>query len=136
MAEFELERQMPAAADRVFAIVSDLDRLDEWLPEAVRVQPRGAGTLHADIPPRGTSGEGLVRVRVEQRRVEWGSEDSPDYAGWLQVMHAGDDESSVLLHLSFLGDQPETHGGHAPDEVRRWLDEALTRLRRLVEQSG
>jgi uncharacterized protein YndB with AHSA1/START domain len=45
MAEFELERPMPASAEAVFAVVSDLDRLPQWLPEAVRVRPSGAETV-------------------------------------------------------------------------------------------
>ena len=125
---------MPATATAVFAVVSDLERLSEWLPEAVRVRPSGEDTVHAEVPPRSVDAEGLVDVRPDQLRVEWGSEATPDYSGWLQVMHAGDDHSSVLLHLSFLGHQPETHGGRAPQQVNVWLAEALDRLERLVRE--
>jgi hypothetical protein len=38
----------------------------------------------------------------------------------------------VVIHLSFLGHQPETHKGKAAVEVRQWLDDALERLERLV----
>ena len=68
-------------------------------------------------------------------RVEWG-DDAGEYAGYLQVMGSDPDRSSVLVHLSFLGRQPQTHGGAAAAEVRAWLDEALTRLERLVGQAG
>ena len=139
MAEFEAERRMPADAEAVFAIVGDLDRLPEWMPEPIGVRPTGDGAdgttqeVHADVEPRDVHADGLVRVRPEQLRVEWGSEDSPDYAGWLQVQHAEPQHSSVLLHLSFLGDQPETRShGHAADEVRQWLDDALARLEQVV----
>lgn len=130
MTEFEAERGMPAPAERVFALVSDLDRLPEWMPDPVDVRPTGDGEVHADVPERGVDAEGTVRVRPEQLRVEWGH--APDYAGYLQVEHGEGDRSSVLLHLSFLGDQPETHGGAPADEVRQWLDDALSRLERLV----
>lgn len=121
---------MPADAERVFAVVSDLDRLSGWLPSPVDVRPTGDGEVHADVPERGVDAEGTVRVRDEQLRVEWGH--APDYAGYLQVEHADEGRSSVLLHLSFLGDQPETHGGRPAQEVQRWLDEALERLEGLV----
>ena len=120
---------MPADAERVFAVVSDLDRLPGWLPSPVDVRQTGDGEVHADVSERGDA-EGTVRVRPEQLRVEWGH--APDYAGWLQVEHADGDRSSVVLHLSFLGDQPETHGGAPAADVRRWLDDALTRLESLV----
>src|SRR4051794_40525849 len=132
MAEFEAERGMPADADTVFAVVSDLDRLPEWMPGPVDVQPTGEGEVHADVETRGVDSVGTVEVRPEQLRVEWGH--APDYAGWLQVEHAAPGRSSVVLHLSFLGDQPETHGGKAAGEVRQWLDDGLTRLERLVAQ--
>jgi uncharacterized protein YndB with AHSA1/START domain len=140
MAEFEAERRMPADAEAVFAIVGDLERLPEWMPPPVGVRPTGDGvgdhTVHADVEPRGVHADGLVGVRPEQLRLEWGSEDSPDYAGWLQVEHAEPGHSAVLLHLSFLGDQPETRRhGHAADEVRQWLDEALERLEGLVRKA-
>jgi uncharacterized protein YndB with AHSA1/START domain len=133
MTEFEAERGMAADADRVFAVVSDLDRLSSWLPTPVAVRVSGEGSVHADIPERGVEAEGTVRVRPEQLRVEWGH--APDYAGWLQVQHADAGRSSVLLHLSFLGNQPETHGGAPAAEVGSWLDDALTRLEHLVATS-
>jgi uncharacterized protein YndB with AHSA1/START domain len=130
MAEFEAERGMPATAEQVFAVVSDLDRLPEWLPAPVDVRPTGDGSVHADVPERGVDAEGTVSVRPEQLRVEWAH--APEYAGWLQVEHAEGAHSTVLLHLSFLGDQPETHGGTPAGDVRRWLDDALASLERVV----
>jgi uncharacterized protein YndB with AHSA1/START domain len=130
MAEFEAERGMPGDADTVFAVVSDLDRLPQWMPSPVDGHPTGDGEVHAEVEARGVDSEGTVQVRPDQLRVEWGH--APDYAGWLQVEHAGPDRSSVVLHLSFLGDQPETHGGEPAGEVRAWLDDSLARLERLV----
>jgi uncharacterized protein YndB with AHSA1/START domain len=133
MAEFEAERRMPADAETVFAVVGDLNRLGEWMPATIGVRPTADGEVHADVDARNVHAAGLVGVRPEQLRLEWGSEDSPDYAGWLQVEHAEPGHSSVLMHLSFLGDQPETRQhGHAADEVRGWLDDALARLERVV----
>jgi uncharacterized protein YndB with AHSA1/START domain len=132
MAEFEAERRMPADAETVFAVAGDLDRLPEWLPPAVDIVALDRGEVHADVEPRDVHADGLVGVRPEQLRVEWGSEHTPDYAGWLQVQHADAGHSSVTLHLSFLGHQPETHSGAEADEVRRWLDDALANLERVV----
>jgi uncharacterized protein YndB with AHSA1/START domain len=133
MAEFEAERRMPAEAEQVFAIVGDLDRLSEWMPTPIGVRQTGDGAVHADVDSRDVHADGLVGVRPEQLRLEWGSEDSPDYAGWLQVEHAEPGHSSVVMHLSFLGDQPEARRhGSAAGEVRQWLDDALAQLERVV----
>jgi uncharacterized protein YndB with AHSA1/START domain len=134
MTEFEAERAMPADAQDVFAVVSDLDRLSEWLPHQVTVRPTADGEVNASVEERHVDdARGLVRVRPEQLRVEWGAEDGPEYAGWLQVEHADPGRSSVVLHLSFQGKQPETRPhGHAKDEVEQWLHEGLDRLAALV----
>jgi uncharacterized protein YndB with AHSA1/START domain len=130
MAEFEAERAMPVDAQTVFGVVSDLDRLPEWMPDPVDVRSTGEGEVRADVSPRGVHEQGLVDVSPDQLRVEWGH--APEYAGWLQVEHANPGHSSVVIHLSFLGHQPETHKGKAAVEVRQWLDDALERLERLV----
>lgn len=133
VAEFEAERAMPADAQAVFEVVANLDILTEWLPSQVDVRPVGEGEVHAQVEQRHVDVDGLVRVRPEQLRVEWGSEATPDYAGWLQVEHADPGRSSVVLHLSFLGHQPETRPhGHAREEVQAWLADGLERLERLV----
>lgn len=123
---------MPADADTVFAVVSDLERLPRWMPGPVDVRPTGDGEVHADVEARGVDTDGTVEIRAEQLRLEWGH--APEYAGWLQVEHADPGHSSVVLHLSFLGDQPETHGGRPAAEVRQWLDDGLARLERLVTE--
>lgn len=131
MTEFEADRGMPAGADAVFAVVSDLDRLSEWLPEPVDVRSTGDGEVHAEVAERGVDANGTVEVRPQQLRVEWGH--APEYAGWLQVEHAAPGRSSVVLHLSFLGHQTETrrHGSAGP-QVEGWMDDCLTRLAGLV----
>jgi hypothetical protein len=48
------------------------------------------------------------------------------------VEHAEGARSTVLLHLSFLGDQPETHGGTPAADLQQWLDDALASLERVV----
>jgi uncharacterized protein YndB with AHSA1/START domain len=133
VAEFEAERGMPADAQAVFEVVADLDRLTEWLPMQVDVRPVREGEVHAQVEQRQVDVDGLVRVRPEQLRVEWGSDATPDYAGWLQVEHAGEGRSSVVLHLSFFGKQPETRPhGQAREELQAWLADGLDRLERLV----
>ena len=77
--------------------------------------------------------DGLFRAEKDQLRMEWGSE-GPDYAGWAQVYHEGDDASEVNLHLSFFGDQPEAHRGAAADRTRQDMQEALGRLEEEVRR--
>ncbi|MDP9417324.1 MAG: SRPBCC family protein [Actinomycetota bacterium] len=135
MSEFEATRTVPAPPDAVFAVVSDLATLDEWLPPGVHITPVADNVVTAEGPavpesPR----EGVAGVSADQRRVEWGSRGDGRYAGWLQVHDENELGSDVTLHLSFLGEQPQAHGGAAAREVEQMLQESLDRLAGLVER--
>jgi len=131
--EYEESRRMPAAADVVFDIMSDLDTMQRWLPTTMEVEDAGPDRVHVEGTVEDGAGghhyatDGLFRAEKDQLRMEWGSE-GPDYAGWAQVYHGGDDASEVNLHLSFFGDQPEAHRGAAADRTRQGMQEALQRL--------
>jgi uncharacterized protein YndB with AHSA1/START domain len=136
MAEYECERQMPASAERVFAVAAGRDTLDRWLPGTVSVRPGEPPGVDVDVrsPAGAHQAPGLLRERRDQLRLEWGEEGSPDYSGWLQVYSAEGGASSAAVHLSFLGDRPQNHGGDAARDVDRQLREALDRLAELVSQ--
>jgi uncharacterized protein YndB with AHSA1/START domain len=127
--EYEESRRMPAPADVVFDIMSDLDTMQRWLPTTMEVEDAGPDRVHVEGDTGGQhyATDGLFRAEKDQLRMEWGSE-GPDYAGWAQVYHEGDDASEVNLHLSFFGDQPEAHRGTAADRTRQGMQEALQRL--------
>jgi carbon monoxide dehydrogenase subunit G len=136
--EYEESRRMPAPADVVFDIMSDVDTMQRWLPTTMEVEDAGPDRVHVEgTVDDGAGGhhyatDGLFRAEKEQLRMEWGSE-GPDYAGWAQVYHAGAGASEVNLHLSFFGDQPQSHRGTAADKVRGEMQEALKRLEQEVQ---
>jgi hypothetical protein len=126
MTEYEVERAMPAGADIVFEVAADTEHMGSWL--LAEVSDAGPNRLHleGELDGRHVDETGVVGVRAEQLRIEWGSEGGADYAGWLQVNQAGPGASSVTMHLSFLGDQPEA-AGH-PEQVEAQMSAALDRL--------
>jgi uncharacterized protein YndB with AHSA1/START domain len=127
--EYEESRRMPAPADVVFDIMSDVETMQRWLPTTIEVADAGPDRVHVEGDAGGQhySTDGLFRAEKEQLRMEWGSE-GPEYAGWAQVYHEGDDASEVNLHLSFFGDQPEAHRGAAAGRTHQGMQEALQRL--------
>ena len=72
---------------------------------------------------------GLFKARPGQLWVEWGSEDTGAYAGWLQVAHQGDSATSeVTIHLSFFDKLDKLYHGGRAAAVEAELAEALDRL--------
>jgi len=134
MTEFEREREMPAPAERVFAVAADVHRLSEWLPGVITVHPDEPEGVDVDVhdPAGDYAAPGVLGAQREQLRLEWGRRGSADYSGWLQVSSAEGGASYATLHLSFHGDRPANHGGAAAEDVEHRLDESLTRLATLV----
>lgn len=120
---------MPADAEIVFDVMSDVATMERWLPTTMDVESAGPDRVHVEGDADGHhyDAQGLFRTRREQLRIEWGSE-GPDYAGWAQVYHSGAGASEVNLHLSFFGDQPQSHNGAEAEETRTGMREALDRL--------
>ena len=134
MAEFEASRAVPVPPDRLFAAASDVDRMASWVPTADRARGTQPGVVR--LSGRDWEFDALWRAEPEQRRIEWSPRGGGDYAGWLQVAAAGerDEHSEATIHLSFLGDRPEAHGGDVARDVQAELERALDDLARLVTE--
>lgn len=127
MAEYERSRTMPAQPEHVFDQAANVTQLDTWLPDALHVAPEEppAVTVHEAGADQDTAA--LLRAEPDQMRLEWGTREQGEYAGWLQVAGIGSGASEVTVHLSFFDE------GHDPGE--RAVSEALEgSLRRLEEQ--
>ncbi|PRX48641.1 polyketide cyclase/dehydrase/lipid transport protein [Prauserella shujinwangii] len=143
MAEFEHQRDIAAAPRAVFDVATDLRTIDSWSPDGVQIEESDAtpGELRAWVSSGSEvyDAEGYVNVDAAELRLEWGSNDSARYEGWLQVEPGsrGDLHSVATLHITFGGKQPETLGGEFSEEVDRRIEESLDRLAALVaERTG
>jgi uncharacterized protein YndB with AHSA1/START domain len=128
--EYERSRTMPAPSEIAFQVASEVETMDRWLPTMTQVSEAEPEVLHVegDVGGRHYEAEGLYAARPEQLRMEWGSRDTDDYSGWLQVADSGAGASEATMHLSFRGaDRPSA------DEVEKGLEAALERL---AEQVG
>ena len=135
MSEHEVSRVVQAPSAEVFAVVSDVRRLPEWLP-TVQVAEPAAPSTGTDVHVEGDAGggdyssDGFWRPSPDQLRVEWGKPsrggEAGTYAGWLQV----EDRTSgceVVVHLSFFE-------GDGPPGIEQGLAAALDALADLVER--
>ncbi|RZS89855.1 polyketide cyclase/dehydrase/lipid transport protein [Motilibacter rhizosphaerae] len=129
--EFERSKVVAAPAERVFDVVSDVERMPSWLPTTERAAADGADHVHVE-GERGSQpyeGDGLFRAQRDQLRLEWGSDRTGEYAGWLQIHHqAQDDRSEVVIHLSFFEELDERYRASRAQAVEAELEEALDTL--------
>lgn len=128
--EYEQSRVIDAPDGEVWDLVSDVTRLPEWLvdTETAQMPSPDVVELVRDTDAGPYQVEGLFRAQADQRRVEWGSRDTGDYAGWLQIYDSGESRCEVNVHLSFLAEQPEAGAGPAQEGVEEELSRTLDRL--------
>ncbi|MEU4806283.1 SRPBCC family protein [Actinosynnema sp. NPDC023587] len=115
-----MTRTVPAGADAVFDVVTDLEHLSSWLPPGVEVERYGPNLvrLWTDLD------EGVERVVLidwEDLRVEWGGELTPAYSGRLRVLRVAVDRSAVTVDLTGPAGMPR-------HRVERWAEQALDGL--------
>jgi uncharacterized protein YndB with AHSA1/START domain len=128
--EIEQAKRMPAPAEAVFDVVSDVSRLHDWLPTVESAQEEGPDLVHVagDRGGHHYDADSLFRAERDQLRVEWGTRGQGDYAGWLQIYSHDDGTSEVNIHLSFFDELDHAVRGRRADEVEAELDAALDRL--------
>jgi uncharacterized protein YndB with AHSA1/START domain len=132
MTEYEAARTIEAPPELIFDVASDPATMDEWLPHDVHVEsadpPEVTVTHGADADRE----RALLRGDRDQLRVEWGTRDTDEYAGWLQVTGIATKPSEVVVHLSFFDP------GHAPPgpSIEAALSQSLDRLAAKVRERG
>ncbi|WP_067489305.1 hypothetical protein [Actinomadura hibisca] len=133
--EYEAERAMPAGSGTVFGVAADVATMERWLPREIDVQRIADDLAEGEVGDDGA--DVLMRAVPDQLRLEWGLRSRPDYTGWIQVMDRADGASSVVAHLSFLGDQPQASGATRTREAtQQLLERSLDRLADEVERQA
>lgn len=129
MSEYEAARTIPASPELVFDVASDLETMDEWLPGGVHLEP--ADPPEVTVTRDGDAGRerALVRAERDQLRVEWGTRDTDEYAGWLQVTGFGAGPSEVTVHLSFFDPDQAPPASRVEDELSRSLDRLAEKVK-------
>lgn len=137
VSDYQRLTSVGAGGERVFAYVTDLDNLPNYVDRMVAVK-RVEGTadegvvrvtarIGAGDGGRTVEGEAWYRVDRIAWRVEWGSNGADDYRGTVDVTPDQDrTQVEITLHTT-SGDT---------DRITSSLDATLDRLRELLEVSG
>jgi uncharacterized protein YndB with AHSA1/START domain len=129
MADFEQSGKIDAAPDAVWRIVSDPDRLADWVPTATASRPEGADAVHLEGESHGHDYDirsGFV-ADAAARRLSWDSPRLSGYRGALLVAdHPGG--SRVTVQVSIPGAL-----AREDEEITRGLRETLDRIARLAK---
>ena len=150
--EYEQSQAIDAPPEEVFAWLSDVGNLPEYLPPVVDssvVGPSAEGVPGQRIRtrleyPGGDGGtfeaEGYLAMDEGKRRMEWGAEAGRDYSGWLTVANHGEGASEVVVHLSFgeRSAEPEMQewAPEGRDPLAEGISATLESIRRQIEEGS
>jgi Polyketide cyclase / dehydrase and lipid transport len=124
--EHEHTQHIAAAPDRVFAVLSDVSRLPEFVPQLTGAHAGEADMVVVDARYEGHTqhGEGWFRPDPDRRRVEWGSKSSA-YHGWMQVDADGEGSRLTLFLATAHGDAPDSEVMGTLDAIRRLVERTV-----------
>lgn len=121
--EHEHTQHIAAAPDQVFAVLGDVGRLPEFVPQMTGAQAGDGDSVVVDARYEGHTqhGEAWFRADPDRRRLEWGSRSS-DYHGWMQVDPDGDGSLLTLFLSTAHGDVPDSEVIGTLDAIRRLVE--------------
>ena len=121
--EHEHTQYIAAGPNEVFAVLGDVKRLPEFVPQMTGAHAGEGDSVTVDARYEGHEqhGEGWFRADAEQRRVEWGSRTS-DYRGWMEVSPEGKGSRLTLFLATARGDAPDSEVMGTLDAIRRLVE--------------
>jgi uncharacterized protein YndB with AHSA1/START domain len=128
MADFEQSREIDAAPEAVWRLVSDPDRLADWVPTTTASRAAGRDAVQVQGESHGHDYElrsGFV-ADDDARRLSWDSPRLSGYQGSLTVTDH-DGGSRVTVQVTIPGVPAAMH-----EEITRGLGETLDRIGRLT----
>ena len=130
MADFEQSREIDAAPDAIWRLVSDPARLADWVPTTTASRPAGEDAVQLRGESHGhdydTRGGFVADDAV--RRLSW---DSPRLSGYQGTLHVAGhaDGSHVTVQVTI----PDVLA-REDQEINRGLRETLDRIARLAAE--
>ncbi len=120
-------RSMPADAEAVFDVLSDLDNMTVWLPDSIEVELSGPNLIRLWLPGLHTDVDVERRVSIdwERLRITWGSETTTSCNGTVQVLRLTANRSAVCVRLT-------GPPGASRSTVDTWVESALDALEAVV----
>ncbi|GLZ28043.1 hypothetical protein Lesp02_02330 [Lentzea sp. NBRC 105346] len=120
---------MPADAEVVFDVVTDLEYMTTWLPRSIEVELSGPNLVRLWLPgaDHDIDLERQVSIDWERLRIDWGIDSTTSYSGSLQVLRLAPDRSAVTVTVEITGAE-----GVPRCRVEAWVEEALGALETVI----
>ncbi len=141
MSEHERTVTAHVPPENAFRYLSSVSHLPEFVPHLREIREEENDHVWGTAEMEGKRFEvsGFFRTDEASRRLDWESDGTPGYRGWMTIQPAGTDQSRITVHLSMrsaASETPPPHPGLAPERIERDLENAIGKLRETLERQA
>ena len=140
MSEHERKIDLETGPDETFRYLSSLDNLPRFLPQISEIRPEQDSHVvaFAQIDGKRYEMSGFFRPSLSDRRIDWGSDGTPEYRGWLRVDPGANSHTSQLtIHISMrsaASEEAPPQAGLAGRRIESQFEHVLESIRQAVDQ--
>ena len=142
MGEYERTFTVNVPAGDAFRYLSSVDNLVDFVPYLQSLREEEDDHVFGVIDfgeGRRAEASGFFRTYPAEMRLDWESDGTPGYQGWLNVEPQGRDRARVTAHISMPGgtaEAPLPDPALASDRVERAFDSAVRAIRETIESQA
>ncbi len=141
MSEHERTISVNVPAKDAFRYLSSVSNLPDFVPHLSEVSEDEDGHVvgMADLGNgRRSQVSGFFRADLANQMLNWESDGTPGYAGWLQVSAEGNDKAQIRVHISMRGaaeETPPAEPGLASDRMERMFDGVMQAVQDAIRKN-
>ncbi len=139
MSEHERTFTVNAPPEEAFRYLSSVDNLPDFVPylESLRAEEDDHVFGIAEYGEgRRAEVSGFFRADAAERRLDWESDGTPGYRGWLRIEPERLERSRITVHISMpsgASEVPPPDPGIAGERVEREFDSVIRAIQETIE---
>lgn len=139
MSEHERTFTINAPPEEAFRYLSSVSNLPDFVPHLQNVREEEGDHVFgiADWGEgRRAEVSGFFRADEANRRLDWESDGTPGYRGWLKIEPEGRERSRITVHISMpsaAAEVPPGEPGLAGDRIERTFDSVIRAVQENIE---
>ena len=137
VSEHERTFSVHAAPEEAYRYLSSVDNLPDFVPYLQSLREEEDGHVFGILnfgDGRQAEASGFFRAYPAEHRLDWESDGTPGYSGWLKIEPESPDRASVRAHISVPGSTARTPDSRLGSEnVERAFDAAVRSIQQMIE---